>query len=121
MKDETPRDPRLTATSSGAPATRRVRYHAARLQTSPQFTAVLDVLFELPPRTQPAFAELIFTDEGLLFARAASERDFRYYCGPRRELLDNLRGMCRHFGFGAQEQDYVFERLAGIPLADIRP
>ncbi|MFY9781646.1 MAG: hypothetical protein WAJ85_14185 [Candidatus Baltobacteraceae bacterium] len=119
MKDEAGRDPNATATGARALATRRVRYHAARLQTSPQFAAVLDVLFDLPKRTEPAFVELVMADGRLLFARTPGDRDFRHYCGRREELLDNLAGLCRHLHLGVDERAYVFAQVEGIPQAEI--
>jgi hypothetical protein len=118
MRDESGRHQPATAPGARALATRRVRYHASRLQTSPQFGAVLDVLFDLPRRTEPGFAELVLADGRLLFARTAGEQEFGHYCGRREELVDNLAGWCRHLGFGADECAYVFARVDGIPRAD---
>ncbi|MGP6158767.1 MAG: hypothetical protein ACLPYS_14895 [Vulcanimicrobiaceae bacterium] len=119
MKDEADRDPNATATGARALATQSVRRHASRLQTSPQFAAVLDVLFDLPKRTRPAFAELVLADGSLLFARAADEYDFRHYCGRREDLLDNLTGLCRHLRLGSEERDYVLAQVDKIPHGQI--
>jgi hypothetical protein len=102
-------------------AIQSVRRHVARLQTSPQFTAVLDVLFELPPRTAPAFAELVLVDGRLLFARPKGEFDFCFYCGPREELFANLAGLCRHLRLGGDERAYVLDRLERVPLVTVSP
>jgi hypothetical protein len=102
-------------------AIRSVRRHVARLQTSPQFAAVLDVLFELPPRTAPAFAELVLVDGRLLFARPRGEFDFCFYCGPREELFANLAGLCRHLRLGRDEREYVLGSLDRVPLVAVSP
>ena len=121
MKDEPGRDFKRAATGASALATQRVRFHASRLQTSPQFAAVLDVLFDLPNRTQPAFAELVLTDGSLIFARTADDEDFRHYCGRREDLVINLAGMCSHLRLGPAERDYVLGQIDTIPRADLGP
>ncbi len=97
-------------------ASQRMRYHLARLQTAPQFAAVLDRLFELSPcRTSPSFAELVVLDDQLIFARMAGDSSFRYFVGRREELVANLLGFVAHLGLGATERDYVLGRVNGIP------
>jgi hypothetical protein len=119
MKDETGKKLHASAIGARARATQLVRFHASRLQTSPQFAAVLDVLFDLPKRTQPAFAELVLTGGSLLFARTEDDEDFRHYCGRREDLVLNLAGMCRHLRLGADERDYVFAQVDSIPHSDL--
>jgi hypothetical protein len=96
-------------------AIERIRYHLSRLQTAPQFAAVLDCLFELKPnRTEPTFEELVLVDDRLLFARASGETTFRHFVGRRDQLILNLVGFVKHLGFGTQEREFVLSRVEGI-------
>ncbi len=101
-------------------ATRRMRSHLARLQTSPQFAAVIDCLFDLPRRTEPAFAELAILDDRLLFARAVNEKTFRHFVGRRDTLMTNLLGFVGHLKLGTAEREYVLSRVDSIPRRDSR-
>ena len=96
-------------------APKRLRYAFSRLATRPQLTAVIDCLFGLPARTQPAIVELACVDERLVFARIAGERGFRHYVGPHRDLTCQLLGFVDHLGLGVREREYVLSRLDGIP------
>ncbi len=96
-------------------ATQRMRYEFARLQTSPQFAAVLDCLFDLQPRrTDPAIADLVLVDDHLVMARAEGEMSYRHYVGSREQLTVNLLGFVRHLGYGLAEREYVLTRIASI-------
>jgi len=93
----------------------RLRWHVSRLQTAPQFVAVLDCLFEIrPSRTSPAFEELTIVDDRLIFARARGERTFRYFVGRRDQLLINILGLIKHLGLGVVEREYAISRVEGI-------
>jgi hypothetical protein len=97
-------------------AIERMRYHLSRLQTAPQFAAVLDCLFELQPRrTEPVFDELVLVDDRLLFARAAGETTFRHFVGRHDQLVVNLVGFVKHLRLGAHEREFVLSRVEGIP------
>lgn len=99
----------------------RMRYHLSRLQTGPQFAAVLDCLFELEPRrTEPVFDELVLVDDRLLFARAAGDSSFRHFVGRRDQLIVNLVGFVRHLGLGTSEREYVLSRVGSISRRDSR-
>lgn len=101
---------------SKATALQRVRYHLSRLQTSPQFTAVLDCLFELSPRrTDPSFAELIVVADGLIFARKRGEPSFGYFVGRRDDLIVNLLGFVMHLRLGTSDRLYVLDCIDAIP------
>jgi hypothetical protein len=92
-----------------------MRWHLSRLQTAPQFAAVLDCLFDLhPARTRPSFAELAIVDGRLVFARAKGEDSFRHFVGNRDQLTTNLIGLVRHLKLGKQERDYVLGRIDTI-------
>ncbi len=95
-------------------ATSRLRYQFARLQTSPQLSAVIDCLFDLPPRTEPAFEELAILDDRLVFARAENETTFRHFVGRRDQLATNLLGYVTHLKLGTNEREYVISRLDSI-------
>jgi hypothetical protein len=95
-------------------AARRVRYQLARLQTTPQLTAIIDCLFDLPRRTEPAFDELMMVDERLLFARASGDESFRHFVGRRDQLTTTLMGFLRHLHFGSAERSYVRNRIEAI-------
>jgi hypothetical protein len=96
-------------------ASQRMRYHFSRLQTTPQFAAVLDCLFGLEPRrTEPSIAELALVDDRLVMARAEGEANFRHYVGSREQLAINLVGFVKHLGLGLNEREYVLSRVAGI-------
>ncbi len=101
-------------------ATRRVRTQLARLQTSPQFAAVIDCLFDLPRRTEPAFEELALVDDRLLFARAANEKTFRHFVGRRDQLETNLLGFVGHLKLGIAEREYVLSRVESISRRESR-
>jgi hypothetical protein len=101
-------------------ATRRMRHHFSRLQTSPQLAAVIDCLFDLPRRTQPAYAELALLDDRLIFARAENEKTFRHFVGRRDQLTTNLLGFVTHLKLGTGEREYVLSRLESIPSRDAR-
>jgi hypothetical protein len=106
----------LPADAPSQVAAGRVRYHLSRLQTAPQFAAVLDCLFDLSPRrTDPIFEELAIVDDRLVFARATGERTFRHFVGRRDQLVINLVGFVKHLGLGNQEREYVISRIDGIP------
>jgi hypothetical protein len=94
----------------------RVRYELSRLQTGPQFAAVLDCLFDLVPRrTDPIFEELVLVDDRLVFARATGERSFRHFVGRRDQLVINLLGFVKHLGLGTLEREFVLNRIDAIP------
>ncbi len=99
-------------------ATRRMRHHLSRLQTSPQFAAVIDCLFDLPKRTEPAFAELAILDDRLIFARAENEKTFRHFVGRREQITNNLLGFVGHLGLGTVEREYVISRIESIAPRD---
>ncbi len=102
-------------------AVERLRYHFSRLQTAPQFAAVLDFLFDLHPlRTEPAFAELVVVDNRLVFARAKGERSFRHFVGRRDQLVVNLVGFVRHLGLGTYEHEFVLNRIDSLPRRTTR-
>jgi hypothetical protein len=106
----------LPADAPSQAAVGRVRYHLSRLQTAPQFAAVLDCLFDLSPRrTDPIFEELAIVDGRLVFARATGERTFRHFVGRRDQLVINLVGFVKHLGLGNEEREYVLGRVDGIP------
>jgi len=96
-------------------ATQRMRYHLSRLQTSPQFAAVIDFLFDLEPRTEPKIAELALVDERLIVARAVGDPTFRHYLGSRRQLEVNLVGFVDHLRLGPSERECVLARIDSIP------
>jgi hypothetical protein len=96
-------------------ASQRMRYHFSRLQTSPQFAAVVDFLFDLQPRTEPAIAELAILDDRLVVARVVGDMSFRHYVGTRNELAINLIGFVDHLRLGRQEREFVLGRLDAIP------
>ena len=101
-------------------ATQRMRGHLSRLQTSPQFAAVIDCLFDLPRRTEPAFAELAILDDRLIFARAENEKTFRHFVGRRDNLTTNLLGFVTHLKLGTSEREYVLSRVESIPRREAR-
>jgi len=96
-------------------ATQRMRYQLSRLQTSPQFAAVVDFLFDLEPRTEPKIAELAVVDDRLIVARAVGDVAFRHYLGSRRQLEVNLVGFVDHLRLGEPEREYVLSRIDAIP------
>jgi hypothetical protein len=101
---------------------RRVRYNVARLQTGPQFAAVLDAIFDVQPRrTDPGFVELVLVDDRLLFARGEGECSFKHFVGPLDELIINLAGFCRHMKYGPEERAYVLGRVDAIGDAHTDP
>ncbi len=97
-----------------------MRSHLSRLQTSPQFAAVIDCLFDLPRRTDPAFEELALLDGRLLFARAVNEKTFRHFVGRRDQLVSNLLGFVGHLKLGTAEREYVLSRVESIPRREAR-
>jgi len=104
------------ASSTADLAIARLRWHVSRLQTAPQFAAVLDCLFDLRPvRTNPSFEELTVVDERLVFARASGESSFRHFVGRTDQLAANLVGFVSHLGLGPLEREYVVNRLDAIP------
>jgi hypothetical protein len=106
----------VQADSQTQAAVSRMRHHLARLQTAPQFAAVLDCLFDLSPRrTDPTFEELVLVDERLIFARAAGEKSFRHFVGRRDQLIINLVGFVKHLGLGTSEREFVLSRVESIP------
>jgi hypothetical protein len=106
----------MTSDSHTELAIQRIRWHVSRLQTAPQFAAVLDCLFALhPTRTSPSFAELTVVDDRLVFARAEGEHTFRHFVGRYDQLVVNLVGLVRHLRMGMNEHEYVLARVASIP------
>jgi hypothetical protein len=105
----------MTPVSKTDMASQRMRYHLSRLQTSPQFSAVIDFLFDLEPRTEPRIAELAVVDDRLIVARAVGDIAFRHYLGSRRQLEVNLVGFVDHLRLGANELEYVLARIEAIP------
>ena len=101
-------------------AVRRMRTHLAKLHTSPQMAAVIDCLFDLPRRTDPAFDELVLVDDRLLFARASGEKSFRHFVGRRDQLAVNLVGFVKHLNYGTTEREYVLSRIDAIPRRKAR-
>ena len=99
----------------------RIRSHFKRLIAGPQFTAVVDCVFDLVPRrTEPAFAELRVVDDCLVFARARGEKHFRHFVGRHDRLALDLLGFVTHLGLGADERAYVQSRIDAIPSRDDR-
>ncbi len=106
----------MAAVSKAELAIQRTRYQLSRLQTSPQFAAVLDCLFDLEPRrTEPAIAELAVVDERLVVARAYGETSFRHYVGTSDQLAMNLLGFVKHMRLGLTEREYLLGRVEAIP------
>jgi hypothetical protein len=105
----------MATLSKAEQATQRMRYHFSRLQTSPQFAAVLDFLFDLQPRTEPVISELALLDGRLVVARTHGDMSFRHYVGSRNELAINLVGFVDHLGLGRDEREYVLSRIDAIP------
>jgi hypothetical protein len=101
-------------------AAQRMRYHVARLQTTPQFAAVLDCLFDLPPRTTPHFSDLTLLDDRLVFARVDGEAEFAHFVGRRDQLVVDLVGLVRHLRLGTLEREYVLSRIDAIPRTSRR-
>ena len=99
--------------------THRVRRELAGLTgTPPQFTAFLDVLFDIETRrTEPAFADLIAHGD-LVFARGEGRTDFEYYIGHRSVLERRLRDIAQFLEFGKVERDLMLGRLYDIADAD---
>ncbi len=97
-----------------------MRSQLSRLQTSPQFAAVIDCLFDLPRRTEPAFEELALVDGRLLFARAENEKSYRHFVGRLDQLETNLLGFVGHLKLGTAEREYVLSRMESIPRRDSR-
>jgi hypothetical protein len=96
-------------------AEQRLRREVVALASTPQFTATIDVLIGIEPRrTEPAFAELRVCDD-LIFARARTQDDFRYFIGHRDVVAGKVRDMANYLELGRAERDLLAIRLATLP------
>ncbi|MDQ2909371.1 MAG: hypothetical protein M3R44_08495 [Candidatus Eremiobacteraeota bacterium] len=102
--------------SRAVPAAGRLRFEFSRLQTSRQFAAVIDYLFDIRPRrVAPPFAELVVVDDVLVFGRAAGDLRAGVFVGRREQLERELAGFATHLRLADAERAYVLGRIAALP------
>jgi hypothetical protein len=85
-----------------------------RRGTSAQLTAVLDALLDIHPRRTALDIEEFAVVDGMLFARAAGEGDFRHYLGPRVKLIETLDRLTLSRAISPRERAYLIEKLGAV-------